>query len=41
LAGNCAWLAGEFVNSFIVSKMKVQHQARHMGVRFIASTVVG
>jgi uncharacterized integral membrane protein (TIGR00697 family) len=41
LAGNCAWLAGEFVNSFIVSKMKVQHQARHMGIRFIASTVVG
>lgn len=41
LAGCCAWLTGEFVNSYIVSKMKISQNARHMGVRFIGSTVIG
>ena len=40
-AGCLAWVAGEFANSFVVSKMKVLQEARHMSVRFIASTVVG
>jgi uncharacterized PurR-regulated membrane protein YhhQ (DUF165 family) len=38
---NCAWLAGEFVNSYIVSKMKIAQQSKNMSVRFVVSTVFG
>lgn len=41
IAGCCAWLVGEFVNSFIMSRMKIFQNARWMGARFIGSTVVG
>ncbi len=41
LAGCTAWLAGEFLNSFIVSKMKILQNAKHMGLRFIGSTAAG
>lgn len=41
LAGCVAWVGGEFVNSFVVSKMKIMQNAKAMPVRFIASTMVG
>ncbi|HEY1096337.1 MAG TPA: queuosine precursor transporter [Alphaproteobacteria bacterium] len=41
LAACAAWIVGEFSNSFVVSKMKIFQNARHMAVRFISSTVVG
>jgi uncharacterized integral membrane protein (TIGR00697 family) len=41
LAGCCAWIAGEFLNSFVVSRMKIMQGPNSMGVRFIGSTVVG
>ena len=40
-AGCFAWLAGEFSNSFVMSKMKVLQEARMMPARFVASTIVG
>jgi uncharacterized integral membrane protein (TIGR00697 family) len=40
-AGCAAWVAGEFSNSFIMSKMKILQNARLMPVRFIGSTIVG
>lgn len=40
-AGCLAWVAGEFSNSYIMSKMKVAQNARHMSVRFVGSTIVG
>jgi len=41
IAGWAAWLGGEFLNSFVMSKMKILQNAKHMPVRFIGSTVVG
>ena len=41
LAGCAAWIAGEIANSVIIAKMKVRQEAKHMSVRFIASTAVG
>lgn len=40
-AGCLAWLAGEFVNSYIVSKMKIAQQSKNMPVRFVVSTIFG
>jgi uncharacterized PurR-regulated membrane protein YhhQ (DUF165 family) len=41
LASVVAFLAGEFTNSFIVAKMKVAHEGRRMGLRFVVSTIAG
>jgi queuosine precursor transporter len=40
-AGCLAWVAGEFVNSYVMSKMKILQRAKAMSARFIGSTVVG
>jgi uncharacterized integral membrane protein (TIGR00697 family) len=41
VAGCCAWVVGEMVNSYVVSKMKILQNAKHMSVRFIVSTIIG
>lgn len=40
-ASMAAYLAGEFVNSYVLAKMKIASKGRHMGVRFAASTLAG
>lgn len=40
-AGCLAWVAGEFANSFIMSRMKIFQGAKKMPLRFIGSTVIG
>lgn len=41
LASVIAYLAGEFVNSFVLAKMKIWTRGRHLWSRTIGSTVVG
>ncbi len=41
LAGMAAWIAGELINSFVMSKMKIKQNAKNTSVRFIGSTIVG
>jgi len=41
LASICAFWAGEFANSIVLSKMKIWTQGRHLWTRTIGSTVVG
>lgn len=41
LASMTAYFCGEFVNSFILAKMKVWTNGKFMGARFIASTIGG
>jgi uncharacterized integral membrane protein (TIGR00697 family) len=41
LASIVAFWCGEFVNSFVLAKMKVWSGGKGMGVRFIASTAAG
>ncbi|HEY8592850.1 MAG TPA: queuosine precursor transporter [Sphingomicrobium sp.] len=41
LASICAFWAGEFVNSFVLAKMKVWTEGRMLWTRTIGSTVVG
>lgn len=40
-ASMSAYFCGEFVNSFVLAKMKVWTNGRFMGGRFVASTVAG
>ena len=40
-ASAIAYFCGEFVNSYIVAKMKVAMQGKKMGLRFVLSTIVG
>lgn len=40
-ASMIAYFCGEFVNSYVLAKMKVASAGRHMRLRFVASTVVG
>jgi hypothetical protein len=40
-AGMLAYLVGEFINSFIVARMKVYLQGRYLSARLILSTIVG
>ncbi len=40
-ASFCAYLLGEFANSFVLAKMKVATQGRWLWMRTIGSTVVG
>jgi uncharacterized integral membrane protein (TIGR00697 family) len=41
IASFCGYLAGEFVNSFVLSKMKILTKGRWLWSRTIGSTVVG
>ncbi|MEO5706005.1 MAG: queuosine precursor transporter [Alteraurantiacibacter sp.] len=41
LASMVAFWAGEFANSFVLARMKVRMQGRHLWMRTIGSTVVG
>lgn len=41
LASMVAYFVGEFCNSFILAKMKVQTNGKGMASRFVASTIVG
>jgi hypothetical protein len=36
-----AYLAGEFLNSFVLAKMKIATRGRHLWMRTIGSTIVG
>lgn len=36
-----AYLVGEFMNSYVVARMKVLQEGRWMAARFVASTVIG
>jgi queuosine precursor transporter len=40
-ASMVAYFCGEFVNSFVLAKMKVASKGRNMKTRFVASTVAG
>ena len=41
LASLVAFLVGEFLNSFILAKLKVRTKGKHLWLRLISSTVVG
>src|SRR6266545_3284963 len=41
VASFCAYLVGEFTNSYVLAKMKVWTQGRMLWTRIIGSTVVG
>ena len=41
LASMFAYFCGEFVNSYVLAKMKVATGGRYLGARFIGSTVAG
>jgi len=41
LASVCAFWAGEFVNSYVMARMKVWSDGRHLWMRTIGSTVLG
>jgi uncharacterized integral membrane protein (TIGR00697 family) len=41
LASICAFWAGEFVNSFVLARMKILTRGRHLWTRTIGSTIVG
>lgn len=41
LAGLVAFFAGDIANSYVLAKMKLWHQGRHLWARFVASTVAG
>lgn len=36
-----AYLVGEFINSFVLAKMKVKSKGKHMWQRLLASTILG
>lgn len=40
-AGMTAYVVGEFLNSYVLAKMKVRQGGRHLAARLIGSTVVG
>lgn len=41
LAGMCAYLVGEFVNAYVLVKLKIRTQGRMLALRLIGSTMVG
>lgn len=41
IASIVAYFSGEFVNSFVISKLKLKQKGEMMALRFVASTVVG
>lgn len=40
-ASMLAFWVGEFANSFVLAKMKIARKGRGMGLRFVASTIIG
>ena len=40
-ASLCAFFIGEFVNSFVLAKMKIKTEGRHLWSRIIGSTIAG
>jgi uncharacterized integral membrane protein (TIGR00697 family) len=40
-ASMIAYFCGEFVNSYVLARMKVQSEGRNMSWRFVASTIAG
>ncbi len=40
-ASMIAYFCGEFVNSYVLAKMKVAHEGRFMRTRFVVSTIAG
>jgi uncharacterized integral membrane protein (TIGR00697 family) len=40
-ASMIAYFCGEFVNSYVLAKMKIATEGRYMRTRFVASTVAG
>lgn len=40
-ASMIAYFCGEFVNSYVLAKMKVMSEGRRMSLRFVASTIAG
>jgi queuosine precursor transporter len=41
VASMCAFLAGEFVNSYLLAKLKIASSGHKMARRFVVSTIVG
>jgi uncharacterized integral membrane protein (TIGR00697 family) len=41
LASLCAYLCGEFINSFLLAKLKIKTRGRKLWLRLIGSTVAG
>lgn len=41
IASMVAYSVGEFVNAYVLARMKVATEGRHMGGRFVASTLAG
>ena len=41
MASMLAYFCGEFVNSYVLAKMKIAADGKRMGVRFVVSTVFG
>lgn len=41
VASLSAFLAGSFLNAYVMSKMKIAHRGHHFSLRAIASTIVG
>ena len=41
VAGLLAFFAGDISNSYVLAKMKIQANGRHLWVRFVSSTIVG
>ncbi len=41
LSSFIAYLVGEFLNSFVLSKLKIKTEGRHFWLRAVASTIVG
>jgi queuosine precursor transporter len=40
-ASMLAYFCGEFINSYVLAKMKVASEGRNMSLRFVASTIAG
>jgi uncharacterized integral membrane protein (TIGR00697 family) len=41
VASLCAFLAGSFLNAYVMSRMKISSQGRHFSLRAIVSTLIG
>lgn len=41
IAGITAYFCGEFVNSFVLAKLKIKTEGKGMSIRFVSSTFVG
>lgn len=41
MASIIAYMVGEFVNSYMIAKLKIHTEGKHLWLRLIGSTVVG